>query len=209
MTISCMEMQQPGEVRWRQAIETGDLGVWDLRPDLEIVHHSPQWKQRLGFPEPYGADSTHFWRCRVHPDDLECMLAAMRAHARGTQSSYEATFRLRSNGSGYRLVHSRGRAIERNDEGRVLRMVGTMIDLTERPCTPSGGLVDDPRDSTQGSSSLALPFHRLLSAEWSGHELADAVAAQVALERGLVLGMVEDLLFASVAQLEGPRASRP
>lgn len=202
-----MEMQQSGEVRWRQAIEAGDLGVWDLRPDLEIVHHSPQWKQRLGFPEPYGADSTHFWRCRVHPDDLECMLAAMRAHARGIQASYEATFRLRSNGSGYRLVHSRGRVIERSSEGRVTRMVGTMIDLTGRPFTPSGGLVDDPRGSTEDSSALALPFHRLLNAEWSGHDRIDVMAAQVACERLRVLAMVEDLLLASLIQLDGPRAA--
>ena len=59
-----MDMQRKGELCWRQLIEAGELGLWDLRPDLETVHHSPQWKQRLGFPDPGGADSTHFWRCR-------------------------------------------------------------------------------------------------------------------------------------------------
>lgn len=181
--------------------------MWDLRLDLETVHHSPQWKQQLGFPEPYSADSTHFWRCRVHPADLAGMLAAMGAHARGSQPSYEATFRLRSNGSGYRVVHSRGRVIERNAEGRAVRMVGTMVDLTERPFTPQGGLADGHRGLMEGLP-LVLPFHVLLAVEPSAIDMADATQAQIALERGRVLGMVEDLLHASVAQLDSLRATQ-
>ncbi|HEY1090947.1 MAG TPA: PAS domain-containing protein [Burkholderiaceae bacterium] len=194
--------QQELEFYWRQAIEAGTLAVWDLRPELETVHYSPNWKLQLGFPEPDRADSTHFWRCRVHPDDLEGMLAAMDAHAHGPQASYEAAFRLRSNGSGYRLVHSRGRAIERSAEGHVLRMVGTMIDLTDRPFTPRGGLPDGPRGSMEGKP-LALPFHQLLGVEGPAVEMADSARAQTALERDRVLSLVDDLLQASMAQLAG------
>lgn len=204
MTIVNMDMQQSMDFRWRQAIEAGELGIWDLRPELETVHHSPQWKQRLGFPAPHGADSTHFWRCRVHPEDLDVMLAAMRAHARGEQPGYEASFRLRSNGSGYRVVHSRGRAIERSAAGRVLRMVGTMVDLTGRPATPATGLPDGPRGLMDGLP-LTLPVHLLLSAAVADAGPIDAKQAQMALERSRVLGLVEDLLHASVAQLDGLR----
>ena len=208
MTILSMVIQQPpAESRWRQAIDAGELGVWDLRLDLETVHHSPRWKQQLGFPEPHSADSTHFWRCRVHPADLEGMLAAMSAHARGSQPSYEATFRLRSNGSGYRVVHSRGRVIERNAEGRAVRMVGTMVDLTVRPFTPQGGLAGGPRGLMEGLP-LALPFHVLLAVEPSAIDTADATKARLVLERERVLGMVEDLLHASLAQLEALRATQ-
>lgn len=200
-----MDMQRKGELCWRQLIEAGELGLWDLRPDLETVHHSPQWKQRLGFPDPDGADSTHFWRCRVHPDDLEAMLEAMHKHASGACDSYEAVFRVRSNGSGYRLLHSRGRAIERGTPGRVLRMIGTMVDLTGRPATPLAGLADGPRGAMQGVP-LTWPFHRLLIAGWADTEIGGAGAAQLALERERVLGSVGDLLEASVAQLGALRA---
>ncbi|MGY4831198.1 PAS domain-containing protein [Sphaerotilaceae bacterium SBD11-9] len=196
-----MQMQYPVELRWRQAIEAGDMGVWDLRPELETVHYSPQWKQRLGYPDPHAADSTHFWRCRVHPDDLEPMLTALRAHTAGGQAGYETTFRLRSNGSGYRVVHSRGRAIERRADGRVLRMVGTMIDLTGRPSTPRGGLADGTRGAMEGVP-MALPFHRLLCAEPPAPGRADEQQVQLALEQARVLALVEDLLHATVAQLE-------
>lgn len=197
-----MDMQaQALWLRLRRAVEAGELGVWDLRPELETVHHSPQWKQRLGFPEPDSADSTHFWRCRVHPHDLPDMLAAMREHTRGSLPGYDARFRLRSNGSGYRLVQSRGRVIERSAEGRAMRMVGTMVDLTGRPFTPRGGLADGPRGAMAGSP-LALPFHGLLTA--ASANAANTSAAQVAAERQRVLGLVADLLHASLAPLDGP-----
>jgi hypothetical protein len=196
-----MDMGHQPAGDWRQAVATGELGLWDLRPELETVQHSPIWKQRLGFPEPQLSDSTHFWRCRVHPQDLQAMLAAMDEHTRGTQPTYEARFRLRSNGSGYRLVHSRGRIIERNDEGRTLRMVGTTIDLTERPFTPQAGLAGGPRGAMAGVP-LAFPFHVLLA------DAAGADAARFTLEQAWVLDLVEDLLLASAAQLESQRLAR-
>jgi len=188
----------PVHRRWLQAVETGELGIWDLRLELETVQYSPQWKQRLGFPEPHSADSTHFWRCRVHPDDLAGMLTAIRQHAQGGAPGYEARFRLRSNGSGYRLVHSRGRVIERGADGRAVRMVGAMLDLTERPPTPGSGLPTGPRGVMEGRL-LDLPFHRLL-----GTDAADD--GPVRLERERVLGLVGDLLDASVAQLDALRS---
>lgn len=178
-------------------MEAGELGVWDLRLDLETVQYSPQWKQRLGFPEPHSPDSTHFWRCRVHPADLTEMMAAIRLHAQDQQPGYEARFRLRSNGSGYRLVHSRGRVIERNAEGRAVRMVGTMIDLTERAPSPSGGLPEGSRGVMAGMP-VALPFHLLLGA---ADDIAEARRAQFMLERERVLGLVNDLLEDTLAQL--------
>lgn len=181
------------ETRWLQAIEAGELGVWDLRLDLETVQYSPPWKLRFGFPEPEGADRTDFWRCRVHPADFGGMVEAVLAHLNGLAPGYEASFRLRSNGSGYRTVHSRGRVIDREADGRALRMVGTMIDLTERPPTPRSGLPDGREDGMQGVP-LQLPFHALLGARHP--------APEIARERDRVLGLVADLLHASVAQLD-------
>lgn len=200
--MAVMNLQHTVDLRWQQAIEAGLLDAWDLRPELETVHHSPQWKIRLGYPEPQSADSTHFWRCRVHPDDLEPMLQAMRAHFQGQADCYIAQFRIRSNGSGYRTVHSRGRVIERSAEGRVARMVGTMIDLTPRPPSPRTGLAEGPRGAMEGWP-LLLPFHALLADfERSDLVVTDTMRTRIDAERERVLHKVADLLHAAVAQLE-------
>ena len=192
------------EGRWEQAVDAGELGLWDLRPDLETVHHSPAWKRRLGFPDPDNADSTHFWRCRVHPDDLPLMLEAMRAHSAGHRTLYEATFRLRSNGSGYRLLHSRGRVVDRTAAGRATRMIGTMIDLTDRPPSPATGLPAGPR-GIMGGSPLDLPFHLLLGmGELPGGDAGGQVQ-RLADERRRLLALVQDLLLASLLELDERR----
>ena len=201
MTIPLMDMKEQA-LRLREAVDAGELGLWDLRPELETVQYSPQWKVRLGFPDPHSPDSTHFWRCRVHPADLEGMLTVMRAHMRGAEPTYECTFRLRSNGSGYRQVQSRGRVIERAADGRAIRMVGTMVDLTPRPCTPQGGLPDGPRGPMAGAS-LGLPFHVLLGVQQPGAASAAATAA----ERKRVLDLVDDVVRATLAQLQDLRAT--
>lgn len=148
--------------RWLRAIEDAHIGVWDLDPIRETVHYSPQWKARLGFPRIHEPDNTGFWRCRVHPDDLSSMQGSLRSHLDGHASSYEMRFRLRSNGSGYRMVLSRGRVAERDARGNATRMVGTMVDLTGRPVTTSthGLATEDP---TQTIAPLArLPLHAAL-----------------------------------------------
>jgi hypothetical protein len=176
------------EHAWSAAVQAGDFGVWDLRPELEAVHYSPRWKQRLGYPQAGAADHTAFWRCHVHPDDLEPMLRAMQNHFDGFTATYETRFRLRSNGSGYRTVLSRGRVVERNGGDRVTRVVGTMVDLTQRPLSPATTTWEVDGLSSSEGPFVAQPFHQLLC------EHGKAAAT----ERALLLTRVADLLDAAL-----------
>jgi PAS fold len=153
-----MSYQTTEESGWALAVENGNFGVWDLDPRLDTVHYSPRWKARLGFPRIDAADSTAFWRCRVHPGDLDPMMQALRSHLDGCSSSYEMRFRLRSNGSGYRTVLSRGRVVARDRLGTPTRMIGTMIDLTggAAPVATCGLAVEE---QVQATEALRLPFH--------------------------------------------------
>jgi hypothetical protein len=153
------------ERRWLQALENARIGVWDLDPRLETVHYSPAWKARLGFPRVLAPDSTSFWRCRVHPEDVDTMLLSLRSHLDGHAESYTMRFRLRSNGSGYRTMLSRGRVVERDRHGVATRMVGTMVDLTARPVvTTRHGLASEDPHEAHGSAPVRRPLHAVLGA---------------------------------------------
>ena len=128
------------EERWRVALENAVFGVWDLNPRCEMVQYSPQWKARLGFARIDSPDSTSFWRSRVHPDDFNPMLRALRLHMDGYTPTYETRFRLRAGNFRYVSVLSRGRVVERDHQGDAVRVVGTMVDLTQRwPAAAAGG----------------------------------------------------------------------
>ncbi|HET7792360.1 MAG TPA: PAS domain-containing protein [Rhizobacter sp.] len=166
---------------WLSAIENAAFGVWDLDAVRERVHYSPQWKARFGFPRIHEPDDTGFWRCRVHPSDLAPMQSSLRAHLDGLASSYEMRFRVRSNGSGYRTVLSRGRVVARDDRGKATRMLGTMVDLTSRPLAPvpRGLVTEDPAQTIAGTR---LPLHAALgavctqAADAEAHQLVESIA---------------------------------
>ena len=120
------------ESRWQLAMMSAGFGIWDLAPDEQTVHYSPQWKGMLGYDDRDERDSTATWRARVHPDDLEPMLQALQAHLEGRTAAYEKEFRLRAADGRYRFVLSRGRVVARDATGRALRVVGTLTDLTAR-----------------------------------------------------------------------------
>jgi PAS domain S-box-containing protein len=120
------------EQRWEMAEQNAGFGVWDLDVPNQRVHYSPQWKAMLGYADADEPDSTQTWRSRVHPDDLLPMLTALNGHLEGLEPAYEKEFRLRAIDGSYRWVLSRGRVVQRDKDGKALRAIGTLTDLTSR-----------------------------------------------------------------------------
>lgn len=169
-----MSDRTPEMRRWATSIENARFGVWDLDPRLELVHYSPQWKARLGFPRIDAPDGSAFWRCRVHPDDVDPMLGSLRSHLDGCSSTYEMRFRLRSNGSGYRSMLSRGRVVARDSLGKATRMVGTMVDLTGWASSAANyGLATEL--PVQARELPRLPFHAVLGGAPEGQRLVELI----------------------------------
>lgn len=156
-----MATSTPEEERWRLALDSASFGVWDLNPQRDLVHYSAPWKARLGLPGSDAPDSTAFWRSRVHPDDLDAMLLALRTHLDGFSGHYEMQFRLRGGSPGWRTVLSRGRVVERDERGNAVRVVGTMVDLTGRPADAPAGVLEHERRSRL-SHELRTPLHAIL-----------------------------------------------
>ncbi len=66
----------------------------------------------------------------VHPDDQPDVLNALNQHVLGESEFYENTFRMRTLDGTWCWVLSRGFAVERDAQGRALRMVGTSRDVS-------------------------------------------------------------------------------
>ena len=68
---------------------------------------------------------------RVHPDDLEYVKAAIRAHCEGKTESCEAEYRLLCKDGSYKWVLSRGKVVSRDANGNALRIAGTSTDISK------------------------------------------------------------------------------
>lgn len=71
------------------------------------------------------------WMNRIHADDREHVMAAVRTVTEGAAASWNTEYRFAHAEGHYLTVYSRGFAI-RNDTGDTVRMLGSLTDITEQ-----------------------------------------------------------------------------
>lgn len=119
------------EQRWRFALEGSRDGVWDWDASTNKVFFSDRWKHMLGYsPDEIGDDLSE-WESRVHPDDMAAVMADLMPHLEGRTPYYENVHRMLCRDGSHKWILDRGRVVERDQEGKPLRVIGTHTDLTE------------------------------------------------------------------------------
>ncbi|MFZ3183878.1 MAG: EAL domain-containing protein [Pseudomonas sp.] len=119
------------EARLALALEASELGLWDWDLASDALHHSQLFELFGLQPESVTAMLTDL-RPRVHPDDLPLLRQVLIEHLKGQTDGYAVEYRVRHVDGRWIWVEDRGRAVERDAQGRVLRMLGTRRDITER-----------------------------------------------------------------------------
>jgi PAS domain S-box-containing protein len=120
------------EERLRLAVEAGGIGIWDIDLQTGVRTWSPQAKAIYGL----SADDV-FDRERqislIHPDDRAAVQAAVRDFRDlGLVRKLDLHHRIRRPDGEVRWVAVRGEAIYPEQAQRPVRLVGTIIDITER-----------------------------------------------------------------------------
>jgi diguanylate cyclase (GGDEF)-like protein/PAS domain S-box-containing protein len=118
------------EERNELALYSANDGLWDFDTLNNRVYLSPRWKAMLGYDELDG-QQTPDWRTLVHSDDMSRVQAAIRDHVAGKTPIFESLHRMRHASGEWRWVISRAKA-RVDDKGRLLRLVGVELDITER-----------------------------------------------------------------------------
>jgi diguanylate cyclase (GGDEF)-like protein/PAS domain S-box-containing protein len=118
------------EERNELALYSANDGLWDFDTLNNRVYYSPRWKAMLGYDES-DAGQVPDWRTLVHSDDMSRVQAAIRDHVAGKTPIFESLHRMRHATGEWRWVISRAKA-KVDDKGRLLRLVGVELDITER-----------------------------------------------------------------------------
>ncbi len=117
------------EARLALALKASELGLWDWNLQTDEVHHT-QIQELFGLePEQVTAILRHL-KPRLHPDDLPALKRALVEHLKGRTEDYQIEYRVRHGAGHWVWIEDRGRAVERADNGRVIRMVGTRRDIS-------------------------------------------------------------------------------
>jgi len=120
------------ETRWNFALASAGQGVWDLDMRKGGTTYSSTWVSMLGYSDSELNGDPDRWLTMIHPDDRAVVAAADRAHLEGKTQYFEAEFRMRHKDGHWIWILDRGKALERDDEGHLIRAIGSLTDITQR-----------------------------------------------------------------------------
>ena len=119
--------------RANNAIKGARIGVFEYNPVADTVIVSEIWRELLELEASDGVDVQVEWRGRVHPDDLETALDPIRICLEGIGERASCEYRLRSRDvSRWRWMRTDAAVARRDRDGKVIRIIGAMTDVTER-----------------------------------------------------------------------------
>lgn len=125
------EALRQSEERWQLAATGTTDGIWDWDVAGHTVFLSGRWKQVHGYrEEEIGVDETE-WSSRIHPEDSSRVMATMQSYFNKEIPTFHCEYRTRRKDGTYYWVSDRGIAVW-DKQGRVVRMVGSETDITER-----------------------------------------------------------------------------
>ncbi|MGE8151960.1 EAL domain-containing protein [Pseudomonas vancouverensis] len=117
------------EARLALALKASELGLWDWNLQTDEVHHT-HIKELFGLEPEYVTAMLRHLKPRLHPEDLPVLRRALVEHLKGRTEDYQVEYRVRHGDGHWVWIEDRGRAVERRDNGRVVRMVGTRRDIS-------------------------------------------------------------------------------
>lgn len=119
------------ESRWHFALEAARQGVWDHSARSGRMFYSPMWRIMRGIPIDEAVDDDQeAWLERVHPDDRDRIRPRVSRQNKGEQGYDILEYRERHRDGHYIWILSRGKPVEWDEDGSVLRTVGTDTDIT-------------------------------------------------------------------------------
>ncbi|MCP4923561.1 MAG: diguanylate cyclase [bacterium] len=119
------------EERYALASQGTQDGLWDWDFEKETIYYSPRWADMIGMKANSIPNTPDTWLARVHPEDVALLGAALEAHKQGGTEKFHAEYRLRHKNGYYRWMVSRGVGVT-NDQGQVVRIVGSQSDIHEQ-----------------------------------------------------------------------------
>jgi len=129
------KLLRKSEETHRLAMEATTDGLWDWDVPTGHVYFNPAYARMLG--EQDIAPKYESWGDRIHPDDKELILRSLNEHMVGKKEFWQEEHRLKTKSGKWKWVLGRGSVVKRHTSGQVLRMVGTMTDISERKKTES------------------------------------------------------------------------
>lgn len=146
---------------WRRRVANATMDAhyeWTVATDE--VWASPSFVAFFGSPTV--SNDGGWWRARVHPSDIAAVECSMQESIARHATNWRAEYRVRLDNGEYAHVLDRG-LILYADDGKPVRLIGSLLDVTERHRTAA--LLQERADAMSVLAKSAVETERRVRAE--------------------------------------------
>lgn len=126
--------------RLELALTGSAMACWDWDIEKHEVTGDERWPAMLGYLPGELLQDEAQWLALIDPRDRSEFDRTMAAYLAGDSSHYQSEYRLRHTDGHWVAVEARGKVTRRDERGAPLRMVGTVLDITQRKRLNEEGL---------------------------------------------------------------------
>lgn len=110
----------------------GNLGYWYWNIQTNSVTFNSLKITNLGYSKDEIPDKVNyqFFTDKLHPEDYELVMNAMRLHLQGKSSVYEVEYRIKAKDGSYKWYYDKGRITQYDSKGKPLLLSGMVFDIT-------------------------------------------------------------------------------
>jgi PAS domain S-box-containing protein len=126
------EALQENEERFRLAMQATAEGLWDWDVSSGQIYFNPGFYRLIGFDSSEFDASVKAWQELIHPEEQPRALEVNKHCIENHIQNFEIEYRLGTKAGEWKWVLASGMAVTRDEQGKALRIVGTIQDLDER-----------------------------------------------------------------------------
>ncbi|MCT7994564.1 ATP-binding protein [Laspinema olomoucense] len=128
----CLDHLQESNRRLQLALEGSNLELWDWNLETGDLFIGKKWRAIADWMPDETPNLVESWHRLIHPDDLPRAIAAWNQHLHGGTPVFEIEYRIRTKTGEWQWILDRGKVVERDHQGNIVRILGTHKDITHR-----------------------------------------------------------------------------
>jgi PAS domain S-box-containing protein len=125
------EALRESEERFQLVSRATDDAIWDWDLIANVISYSESFGTLFGYRTGEFESTKELWISRIHPDERDELVAGVYAFLASREEAWSGEYRYQCADGSYAFVYDRAYAV-RDVEGKPLRMVGSMMNVTER-----------------------------------------------------------------------------